>query len=79
MLRWVPYFGALTGGYRLSGGTLDSDRYIYGVALQLGLDYQLSRHWAIGAAGQQHFLLTDISTYPSYSTFMLRFEYMWGY
>ena len=47
--------------------------------MQLGLDYQLSRHWAIGAAGQQHFLLTDISTYPSYTTFMLRFEYMWGY
>ncbi|MDB5218650.1 MAG: hypothetical protein JWO86_6577 [Myxococcaceae bacterium] len=79
VLRWVPYFGVLAGGYRLSGGTLDNALLVFGGAAQLGLDYQLSRHWAIGAAGQQHFLLTKMSTYPSYTTVMLRFEYMWGY
>jgi len=79
VLRWVPYFGILAGGYRLAGGTLDSALLVFGGAAQLGLDYQLSRHWAIGAAGQQHFLLTKMSTYPSYTTVMLRFEYMWGY
>ena len=79
VLRWVPYFGILAGGYRLAGGTLDSAQLVFGAAVQLGLDYQLSRHWAIGAAGQQHFLLTQMSTYPSYTTIMLRFEYMWGY
>ena len=79
VLRWVPYFGVLAGGYRLSGGTLDKDRIVIGGAAQLGLDYQLSRNWAIGAAGQQHFLITKMSTYPSYTTLMLRFEYMWGF
>ena len=79
VLRWVPYFGILAGGYRLSGGTLDDALYIFGGAAQLGLDYQLSRQWAIGVAGQQHFLLTKMSTYPSYTNVMLRFEYMWGY
>ena len=79
VLRWVPYFGVLAGGYRLAGGTLDNQLFIVGGAVQLGLDYQLSRQWAIGAAGQQHFLLTQISTYPSYTTVMLRLEYMWGY
>jgi len=49
VLRWVPYFGVLAGGYRLSGGTLDDALYIFGGAVQLGLDYQLSRQWAIGS------------------------------
>jgi hypothetical protein len=79
VLRWVPYFGVLAGGYRLAGGTLDSALVVFGGAAQLGLDYQLSRQWALGVAGQQHFLLTKMSTYPSYTTLMLRFEYMWGY
>ena len=79
VLRWVPYFGILAGGYRLAGGTLDEQLIVIGGAVQLGLDYQLSRQWAIGAAGQQHFLVTQMSTYPSYTTVMLRFEYMWGY
>jgi hypothetical protein len=79
VLRWVPYFGVLVGGYRLSGGTLDNALLVGGAAVQLGLDYQLSRHWAIGAAAQQHFLVTKMSTYPSYTTVMLRFEYMWGF
>jgi hypothetical protein len=79
VLRWVPYFGLLAGGYRLAGGTLDDQLFIVGGAVQLGLDYQLSRQWAIGAAAQQHFLFSQLSTYPSYTTVMLRLEYMWGY
>jgi hypothetical protein len=79
VLQWVPYFGVLAGGYRLAGGTLDNALVVFGGAAELGLDYQLSRHWAVGAAGQQHFLLTKMSTYPSYTTVMLRFEYMWGF
>jgi len=79
ILRWVPYFGVLAGGYRLGGGTLDDPLFVIGGAVQLGLDYQLSRQWAIGGAAQQHFLITEWSTYPSYTTVMLRLEYMWGY
>ena len=79
ILQWVPYFGVLVGGYRLGGGTLDDPLVVLGGAVQLGLDYQLSRQWAIGGALQQHFLVTKMSDYPSYTTMMLRFEYMWGY
>ncbi len=79
VLRFVPYFGVLAGGYRLAGGTLDNALLILGGAVQVGLDYQLSRNWAIGVAGHQHFLVTKMSTYPSYTTALLRFEYTWGF
>jgi hypothetical protein len=79
VLQWVPYFGVLAGGYHLSGGTLDSALVVFGGAAEVGLDYQLSRQWAVGVSGQQHFLLTKMSTYPSYTNVILRFEYMWGY
>ena len=79
VLRFVPYVGLLLGGYRLSGGTLDSALLLPGAELVVGLDYQLSRQWAVGIAGQQHLLFTKASTYPSYTTVLLRFEYMWGF
>jgi hypothetical protein len=79
VLRWVPYIGALPGVYRLGGGTLDGSLFLPGAALAVGLDYQLSRHWAIGAAAHQHFLFTKMSTYPTYTTVLLRLEYMWGF
>ena len=79
VLRFVPYLGVLLGGYRLSGGTMDHALLLPGAALAVGLDYQLSRQWAVGASGRQHFLFTKLSTYPSYTTVMLRLEYMWGY
>lgn len=79
ILRWVPHVDATTGVYRLSGGTIDGSLFVWGVALGLGLDYQLSRHWAVGVFGQQHLLLTKMSTYPSYTNVLLRFEYMWGF
>ena len=79
VLRWVPYVGILVGGYHLSGGTLDANALVFGGAVQLGLNYQLTRHWAAGASGQQHFLVTQLGRYPSYTTVMLRLEYMWGF
>jgi Outer membrane protein beta-barrel domain len=79
VLQWVPYIGVLASGYRLSGGTLDGSLFIPGAELALGLDYQLSRQWAVGVAVRQHFLLTKMSTYPTYTTGLLRIEYMWGY
>jgi len=79
IIQWVPYIGLLAGGYRLSGGTLDNALYLPGLELAVGLDYQLSRSWAIGVAGRQHLLFTELSTYPSYTNVMLRLEYMWGF
>jgi hypothetical protein len=79
VLRWVPYVGVLGGGYHLSGGTLEAPVVALGGALEVGLDYQLSRSWAVGLAAQQHFLFTRLSDYPSYTTVALRLETMWGF
>jgi hypothetical protein len=79
ILRWVPYIQAQAGVYRLAGGTLPSALILPGAVVGLGLDYQLTRSFAVGLAGREHFLFTKLSTYPSYTTVVLRFEYMWGY
>ncbi len=78
VMRFVPYLGVLAGGYRLSGGTLDGPLIIPGAEAGVGLDYQITRHFTAGVGGRQHFLLTRMSTYPTYTTVQLRFEYVWG-
>jgi hypothetical protein len=79
ILRWVPTFSVLAGGYRLHGGTLDGSLILPAASAGLSLDYQLSRKFAIGVSGRQHFFFTKMSTYPSFTTAVLRFEWMWGY
>jgi hypothetical protein len=78
VLRWVPYGGVLATGYYLSGGTLDKGLAVLGAQLALGLDYKFNFNWAIGGAYRQHFLLTKMSTYPSFSQFFFKIEYSWG-
>lgn len=79
ILRWVPYVGVQGGMYRLAGGTIDGSLFLPGLSIGVGLDYQLNRQFAVGVAGRQHFMVTKMDTYPSYTTAILRFEYMWGY
>lgn len=79
ILRWVPYLNAHGGLYRVAGGTLPEALWIPGLSLGLGLDYQLNRHFAVGVALREHFMLTKLADYASYTTGLLRFEYMWGY
>ena len=79
ILRWVPYIEAQVGVYRLAGGTLSDSLWLPGAALGLGLDYQLTRSFSAGIAVREHFLVTKLSTYPTYTTIGLRLEYMWGY
>jgi hypothetical protein len=79
ILRWVPYIGVMGGVYRLSGGTLPETLFLPGLALTAGIDYQLSRHFAVGLGLRQHLMVSRLETYPSYTTVVLRFEYMWGY
>ncbi len=79
ILRWVPYAAVYAGAYRIAGGTMPSVVVAPGVTVGLGLDYQLTRHFAIGVAGRQHFMLTQLENYPSYTTVLLRTELMWGY
>jgi hypothetical protein len=78
ILQWVPYLCVLGGVYRLSGGTLPQDIYLSGISLGGGLDYQVSRKIAFGIGAREH-IMTQMQTYPSYTTIFLRAEYMWGW
>ena len=78
IVRFVPYFGALVGGYVLSGGSLPGALPLPGGELAVGGDYLLSRRWAVGLAIREHFLFTDLGTYPSYLTVTGRVELTWG-
>jgi hypothetical protein len=79
VLRWVPYIGVLAGGYALSGGTVDGVKMRPGAAIALGLDYRFGRSLAAGVAVREHFLFTDVSTYPSFTQAFARVEYTFGW
>lgn len=79
ILRWVPYIDLHGGVYRLAGGTLPEPIFLPGMMVGAGLDYQISRHVSVGVAARQHFMISKLDTYPSYTTALLRLEYMWGY
>ncbi len=79
ILRWVPYLSVLGAGYRLDGGTLPNALILPGVNVGAGVDYQLTRHIAVGVGAREHFMISKLKTYPSYTTVLLRFEYMWGF
>ncbi len=79
VLRWVPYAGALIGPYFMGGGTIDHTKVLFGAQVEVGLDYQLTRNLAVGAAYHEHFMLTDMSTYPVFFNVIGRVEYVWGW
>jgi hypothetical protein len=79
VLRWVPYAGLLAAGYALTGGTIGGVRVFPGATIALGLDYRFDRKWAAGFAFRQHMLLTEMSTYPSFTQLFARLEYTWGW
>ena len=79
MLQWVPYGGLLFGVNTFSGGTMAGTVVSPDAVLAIGLDYQFSRKVTLGGAFRQHFALTQLSTYPSYTQLFLKLEYTWGY
>lgn len=79
VLRWVPYAGILASGNVLGGGVLPNAFFAPGAQAAVGLDYQFSRHLVAGAGFRQHFLLTRLRDYPSYSSLFLKIEWQWGY
>jgi len=88
VVRWMPYVGLLGSAFALHGGTIDDPanpppyRFAGGVTIAAGLDYQLTRgpkHFALGLAVRQHFMLSDFTNYPSYTQIFLRAEYVWGF
>ena len=79
VFKYVPYVSLQGGVYRVAGGTVPEAILIPGVNIGLGLDYQLSRSLAVGIGGRQHFMISKLEEYPSYTTVFMRFEYMWGW
>jgi hypothetical protein len=77
VMRWVPYLGALGGVYWMQGGTIGS--YVQpGAQLTIGLDYLVTPKWAIGFEGSEHFLFTQMSVFPSYTTAFVRTMFLFG-
>jgi opacity protein-like surface antigen len=74
VIRWVPYAGLLAGGYRLAG---DPSSSAFGVQFAAGMDYQFNRNLAAGLQFRFHELLTGDTA--SYTTTLLRIEYLWGF
>ncbi len=79
VLRWVPYAGGIAGVGYFGGGYLSQSLVIPDAQLAVGVDYELTRSWTVGAAYRQHFLLTQMNTYPELTSVGLRFEYVWGW
>ena len=77
--RWVPYIGLMVSGFSLHGGSVEDVRFALGGTIAGGLDYQLTRHVALGLAVRQHFLFSDFGNYPSYTQIFLRAEWVWGF
>lgn len=77
VLRWIPYAGILAGTSYVKGPTLAEARFDW--ALALGLDYQVSRPFAVGVALRFHDAPSKAS--PSTTLFQawLRAAYTWGY
>jgi hypothetical protein len=78
VLRWVPYFGALGGGYVLDGGTIPGNLVLPGAEIVVGCDYLLTPVWSIGVEASEHFLFTDMSLYTSFTNVVARAEFIWG-
>jgi outer membrane protein W len=62
----------------MNGGSLLSPLVLPGAELAVGGDYLLTRRWAVGLSIREHFLFTDLGTYPSYLTVTARVELNWG-
>jgi hypothetical protein len=76
--RWVPYAGALVGPAYFGGGLMARPTWTFDAQLVVGLDYEVSRSFAVGGAYAQHFVALA-STYPELSTLGVHFEYVWGW
>jgi hypothetical protein len=79
VLRWVPYFGLHATGLGLLGGNLPNPKFVFGMTLAVGLDYQVTRAFTLGLAVRQHFPFSDFTTYPSLTHVLARAELVWGW
>jgi len=80
VLEWVPYAGLLAGYYHYAGtpGPNGEHGPEFGAAISLGVDYLVSREFAIGVDLRAHTSFVDGFSFP-YSTGVLGAEYRWGW
>jgi len=84
ILSWVPYAGFLIGAHDVwtVGCEVDADcqHDVHpSVSIPLGLDYQLSRRFAVGVTGQFSVLFFGDDGAGSMLDVGARAQYMWGY
>jgi len=86
VIEWIPYAGLLVGYYWLGGENPPPDSGALGISTALGIDYALSRSFALGLQIRYHGNLNDPPTslgyddrFGSYFTGFLRAEYRWGW
>jgi len=79
VLRWVPYVGGIAGAGYFTGGYVKPAFATPDLQLAAGLDYEITRSWAVGISYREHFFVTEMNTYPAFATVGLRFEYVWGW
>lgn len=86
ILQWVPYVGLTVGGYDLARTTLCGGAGEpachdgrFAVAVPFGLDYVITREFAIGVAGKYALLIPAAEFPGSYFTAYARAEFIWGY
>lgn len=77
VLQIVPYIGAAMGAYYAETPVAPGGRL--GLTLPFGVDYQLSRSFAVGAAGEYKLLFMDPAGVGQRFTAFLRAEYIWGF
>jgi hypothetical protein len=87
VLRWVPYAGLMVGLYDVfdvAGGCNESGapRCVvtrFGAAVPVGLDYQLSRSFAVGGQVKYNLIFLGAEVPVHYLSVFARAEYIWGY
>ena len=77
ILQVVPWVGATAGAYYAAGPTEGGMRLALGVPF--GLDYQVSRRFAVGAAGEYKLLFMDPAGTAQRISGFVRAEYIWGF
>lgn len=77
ILQIVPWVGATVGGYYAADPAAPGGRLALGVPF--GIDYQLSRSFAVGAAGEYKLFFMDPAGVGQRFGAFLRAEYIWGF
>lgn len=77
ILQFVPYIGAAAGGYYAIDPVAPGPRLA--LTVPFGLDYQISRSFAVGVAGEYKLLFLDPAGTGQRFGAYLRAEYIWGF